>query len=1111
MNLYITRRQIHKGKISSSSGSIDASKKCENLLTANGCWATPKREQQTGEFAVIDFGDSVHINTIELVAGDAGPAFLPLDFRFESSDDGREWQILHSERNFQTDEKETRFLIPLVKLRYLKLFVSKISSKGQIEIGQLRSGIAGVSDCTSSSTGDGALTNLFDDSLATFWESEKRQSSGKETIEIDLGQVYSLTRLTLSSHETRDGFPESFSIEASSDRKVWIPMVEEKRFRSEKGRVYAWSLDSVNARFVRAEVHTVKSSEGNYIARFSNFSIAASPVENTHTHVHSGNPPHASIFQGGLVRLAKDGEDAKGAAVQASDRRLRDGSTKFKGIVQLAENGESTDGFVLQSTDDRIKEATETRAGITRLAYDGERKAGSVVQGSDSRLKEASEHSFGIVRLSADGASSENGVVRGNDSRLKNATAETTGIMRFARDGEVEPNCAVQGNDKRIKDATISAKGIVELADDGEDKPGVVVQGNDRRIKDATISEKGIVELADDGEDRPGVVVQGNDKRIKDATISAKGIVELADDGEDRPGVVVQGNDKRIKDATISAKGIVRLANDGEDTAGVAVQSNDKRLKNATETAAGIMRFASNGEDAALAAVQGNDSRLKNSSTIMKGIVELAEDGEDSPGVVVQGNDRRLKDATTTAKGIVELAEDGEDRQGVVVQGNDKRLKGATTSSSGIIKLADDGEDSPGVAVQGNDKRLRKGNESVIGIVRFASDGESASLAAVQGNDRRLRDADTQHKGIVELAEDGENAPDVVVQGNDKRLREGNEETPGIVRFAKQGETRAATAVQANDDRLSNARTPLPHDHDYAPKNHDFSSHTGTIAVTETRGERLTGITPPPRHGTVIFAENKSRGKGAFGITGSVNSDGESSIESYGVLGHAPFIGVRGQSAGKETAPKGCGVLGISRFGAGGVFSSEHDFALVVKGNGSVDNYDPSAEITGSGMALNVSGDSIVNGRIRLHANTADSGTSPVNIVEYFQVDNEDHISEGDVLVVSQKGESLLSRSQRAYDRSCIGVVSGNPVLLFNNSGGTTNVYPVVLCGKALCKVDARENPIAPGDLIVCSDTPGCGMKAKIDSFEKIGTVIGKALESAEDGIGTIAIFVMGQ
>ncbi|HEY1406989.1 MAG TPA: discoidin domain-containing protein, partial [Spirochaetota bacterium] len=664
MHIQISCRQIHKGVVSSFS-SEEGINKASHLMSEEGAWQSKKSDSVRNEHITIDYSDNVLIDQIVMYAGPSGPVYFPSQFRFESSTDGKEWQIIHAERNFQTEEKTVTFSVPLFSARYLRLSISRqasVNSSFSVEIGKITAGIAGIRECLASSVAasDRGPVKLFDADMNGYWESAARTNQSKESLDIDLGQTFVLNKITLASHIDLPGFPEQFSIEASSDRKVWIPLVDEKRFRAENGQKYAWGLDAVNARYVRTECSSVKIAEGNFTVRIAKMGIFAAQVDDSHAHTNSGNPPHASIFQGGLVRLAKDGEDAKGAAVQASDRRLRDGSTRFKGILQIAENGESKEGLVVQSSDDRLKEATETRAGIVRLAYDGERKAGAVVQGSDPRLKEASESSFGIVRLCPNGALSETGVVRGNDERLKNASTANPGIVRLASNGEEEPNCVVQGNDKRLKDASIAAKGIVELAEDGEDRAGVVVQGNDKRLKKATQHTAGIIELAEDGEDQAGTAVQGNDRRLKDATVSTKGIVELAEDGEDRANVAVQGNDKRLKDATTSTRGIVELAEDGEDRANVVVQGNDKRLKDATDFAKGVLRFAQNGEDAANAAVQGNDKRLKDATVSAKGIVELAEDGEDRANVAVQGNDKRLKDATVSAKGIVELAEDGE-------------------------------------------------------------------------------------------------------------------------------------------------------------------------------------------------------------------------------------------------------------------------------------------------------------------------------------------------------------------------------------------------------------------------------------------------------------------
>ena len=146
-------------------------------------------------------------------------------------------------------------------------------------------------------------------------------------------------------------------------------------------------------------------------------------------------------------------------------------------------------------------------------------------------------------------------------------------------------------------------------------------------------------------------------------------------------------------------------------------------------------------------------------------------------------------------------------------------------------------------------------------------------------------------------------------------------------------------------------------------------------------------------------------------------------------------------------------------------------------------------------------------GRVRIH-NRSREGSFPVNIVEMFEVDDIDYISPGDILTVSALGGGQLSRSSGAYMRSVIGIVSGNPTLVFDNTGASRKAYPVALSGRVLCKVDARNRPIRPGDLIVTSETPRCGMAGEIDSFAKIGTVIGKALDGLAEGMGTIPVFV---
>ena len=1105
----ITEKRYHKGSIHLSSSSDDESCTAEKILDIPGYWSTKKRSAPIKEFVVINYEEPVPVDSFRIKVSQKGPSVFPGSFRIEGSMNAEEWCLLYSESNTSLEVRDYDIVIPLTVVKYIKFVITEPAVSGSqyfSEIGLFEAGINGALGISASSwsSGNGA-ENLIKKDNRLCWESELKSNSSNEFVNIDLGKVCSINRVILGS--STEGFPENFHVETSIDNEVWITLFYEKGFEAENNKRYFWNTGITAARYVRFEAAGKQFVNRKFGIRIAEVSVFSALELNDHTHNIGNITPHASIFNAGMVRLARDGESLPGAVVQSSDSRLRDASNVFKGIVRFANDGESSPGLAVQSDDKRIKPASELKPGIVRLAYNRETNPDAVVQSNDSRLQHAGEDNFGIVKICPDGEYKEHSVVSGNDVRLQKGTTLSHGICILASDGEELQGAVVQGNDRRLKDATRFSKGIVRIAEDGEIADDAVPAAGDKRLKDATTGSKGIVELAEDGEDSASVVVQGNDRRLKDATSETKGIVELAEDGEERPGVAVQGNDRRLKDATTDCKGIVELAEDGEERPGVVVQGNDRRLKDATETSKGIMKFAPDGSEEQLSAVQGNDKRLRKATTISCGIVELAEDGEERPGVAVQGNDRRLKDATTDNKGIVELAEDGEERPGVAVQGNDRRLKDSTSETRGIVELAEDGEEKPGVVVQGNDRRLKDATETSKGIMKFAPDGDEEPLSAVQGNDKRLRKATTISCGIVELAEDGEDSAGVVVQGNDKRLQNSTEDSYGIVRLARNGESGSRLAVQADDARLANSREPLPHSHEYAPLNHSYSSHKGTISIRESRSESFKDITPPSDGSSVIYGNNTSSEGPSIGITGiSGNNEGG---DSYGVLGHSNHVGVRGQASGRGST--GAGVLGASRFGAGGVFASEHGFSLVADGSGAlIRGYDKNLNMMGNGKALLVKGSAEFQGRITIKGEYNKEGF-PAGFVELFEVDEVEYVSPGDILVASDKGGALLSRSRKSYSTSVVGVVSGNPYISINNSGKEEKVYPVALTGKVLCKVDARNNPVNPGDLIVASDVAGCGMAGRIDSFDKIGSVIGKALERLEDGVDLIPVFITHQ
>ena len=546
---------------------------------------------------------------------------------------------------------------------------------------------------------------------------------------------------------------------------------------------------------------------------------------------------------------------------------------------------------------------------------------------------------------------------------------------------------------------------------------------------------------------------------IPHASVLRSGIVRLGLDGEARDGVVVQGSDRRLRDATSDFKGIVELASDGEDREGVVVQGSDRRLKPASEDLAGIVRLARNGEERGLHAVQADDDRLKPATGERSGLVELADDGEDRAGVVVQGSDSRLKYATEKASGIVRLAPAGGSKPSEVVQGSDPRLRDATTETKGILRFARAGEVEPETAVQGSDPRLRLASVETPGIVELASNGEARDGVAVQGSDARLKAASADHAGIVKLAPEG-----AVLSGH---------------------------VIQSTDPRLSDARKPLAHEHDYAPVQHDYSSHTGTIRVESSMGKLYNSVSPPPVEHAPVQGVNKGEGAG---LTGRSEGDG--------VIGYGEKSGLLGLSRSGEA------VRGVAGSGPGGRFLSESFYSIVAGGH-------DDREVPASDLGLWVRGLSRFSGTI-FAGKSGESLQAPV--AAFMPVRQNEVLGPGDVLVATDE-EGVLARCSQRGSRQVIGIIVEKAAIVLNppvdylpeqhNRSGLQKpegMELVAFFGVVQLRVSAEGGKIVPGDSLVASYQPGCCEKA--GEKDSALSIVGKSLGFHEKGDGLVTALV---
>ena len=130
-------------------------------------------------------------------------------------------------------------------------------------------------------------------------------------------------------------------------------------------------------------------------------------------------------------------------------------------------------------------------------------------------------------------------------------------------------------------------------------------------------------------------------------------------------------------------------------------------------------------------------------------------------------------------------------------------------------------------------------------------------------------------------------------------------------------------------------------------------------------------------------------------------------------------------------------------------------------------------------------------------------------------------VEPGDVLVIDTDRRGLMRRGSSAADNGVVGIVAAAPGLVLGseveigqpeapaereqNSDFQLKV-PVAFSGVVDCKVDASYGAVWTGNLLVTSPTPGHAMAQQAPLP---GTVLGKALEPLEKGVGTIKVLVM--
>jgi hypothetical protein len=115
------------------------------------------------------------------------------------------------------------------------------------------------------------------------------------------------------------------------------------------------------------------------------------------------------------------------------------------------------------------------------------------------------------------------------------------------------------------------------------------------------------------------------------------------------------------------------------------------------------------------------------------------------------------------------------------------------------------------------------------------------------------------------------------------------------------------------------------------------------------------------------------------------------------------------------------------------------------------------------------------------------------------------------VVVLDHARSNQVVPATAPYDTRVAGVISDKPGIVLGEGGEDKSL--VATTGRVKILADASRAPIEVGDLLVTSDREGYAMRSEpIDvsgvKIHRPGTLIGKALEPLNSGVGEILVLL---
>jgi hypothetical protein len=217
----------------------------------------------------------------------------------------------------------------------------------------------------------------------------------------------------------------------------------------------------------------------------------------------------------------------------------------------------------------------------------------------------------------------------------------------------------------------------------------------------------------------------------------------------------------------------------------------------------------------------------------------------------------------------------------------------------------------------------------------------------------------------------------------------------------------------------------------------------------------------------------------------------DDATNGVGVRGYATgsgyAIGVRGITAGSTG-------YGGSFTGGYGLYASRANIGREPSGNDSTN-----AMVIEGALCVDDGTASCPNGGTPGTIYAESNVITQIDLAENFA--SAENLEPGDIVSADPNNNEKIIKSRMANDNTIMGVISTKPGLTLGGSI-RPGFYPVALAGRVPLKVSNENGPIARGDKLTSSSTPGVAVKADHAPY------LGLALEPFNEASGTIIAFI---